>query len=66
MQLETPIFPVTIKTKELDGLKLVSVELSNYHKVAISRLSQLAAHLRVFRLFMKEKFDAYVPFAKRV
>ena len=29
-----------------------------YHKVASSRLSQLVAHLRIFRLFMKGKFDA--------
>ena len=29
-------------------------------KVAISRLSQLVAHSRIFRLFMKGKFDPYV------
>ena len=36
-------------------------------KVASSRLSQLVAHLRIFRLFMKGKFDAYVlwPLAKK-
>ena len=33
---------------------------SPYRKVARSRLSQLVAHLRIFRLFMKWKFDAYV------
>ena len=33
----------------------------NYSKVASSRLSWLVAHLRIFRLFMKVKFDAYVP-----
>ena len=39
-----------------------------YRKVASSRLSQLVAHSRIFRLFMKGKFDAYVlwPLAKRV
>ena len=39
-----------------------------YHKVASSRLSLLVAHFRIFRLFMKGKFDAYVlwPLAKRV
>ena len=30
-----------------------------YHKVTSSRLSQLAAHARIFRLFMKGKFDAF-------
>ena len=41
---------------------------STYRKVASSRLSRLVAHLRIFRLFMKGKFDAYVlwPLAKRV
>ena len=29
-------------------------------KVASSRLSWLVAHSRIFRLFMKGKFDAYV------
>ena len=39
---------------------------SKYRKVASSRLSRLVAHLRIFRLFMKGKFDAYVlrPLAK--
>ena len=31
-----------------------------YRKVASSRLSQLVAHVRIFRLFMKGKFDAYI------
>ena len=31
-----------------------------YRKVASSRLSRLVAHLRLFRLFMKGKFDGYV------
>ena len=30
-----------------------------YRKVARSRLSRLVAHVRVFRPFMNEKFDAY-------
>ena len=33
----------------------------DYHKVASSRLSWLVAHFYIFRLFMKGKFDAYVP-----
>ena len=31
-----------------------------YSKVASSGLSRLVAHLRISRLFMKGKFDAYV------
>ena len=31
-----------------------------YRKVASSRLSRLVAHFWIFRLLMKEKFDAYV------
>ena len=31
-----------------------------YRVVVSSRLSWLVAHLRIFRLFMKGKFDAYV------
>ena len=39
-----------------------------YRKVASSRLSWLVAHSRIFRLFIKGKFDPYVlwPLAKRV
>ena len=38
-----------------------------YRKVASSRLSRLVACPRIFRLFMKGKFDAYVlwPLAKK-
>ena len=32
----------------------------NYLKVASSRLSWLVAHLRIFRMFMKGKFDVYI------
>ena len=40
---------------------------SNYRKVVSSRLSRLVAHSRIFRLFMKGKFDTYVlwPLAKK-
>jgi hypothetical protein len=31
-----------------------------YPKITSSRLSRLVAHPSIFRLFMKEKFDAYV------
>ena len=39
-----------------------------YRKVASSRLSRSVAHFHIFRLFIKEKFDAYVlwPLAQRV
>ena len=37
-----------------------------YCKVASSRLSWLVAHLKIFRLFMKGKFDTNVPLSKRV
>ena len=33
---------------------------NKYRKVASSRLSWLLALLRIFRLFMKGKFDAYL------
>ena len=38
-----------------------------YHKVASSSLSQLVAYFQIFRMLMKEKFDAYVlwPLAKK-
>ena len=32
---------------------------STYRKVVSSRLSQLVAHPRIIRLFMKENFNAY-------
>jgi hypothetical protein len=39
-----------------------------YRKVASRSTSWLVAHPRIFRLFMKEKFDAYVlqPFNERM
>ena len=33
---------------------------THYYKVAYNRLSWLVAHLRIFRPFMKGKFDPYV------
>ena len=50
---------------------LSSTEISlwkSWHKVANRSTSWLVAHPRIFRLFMKWKFDAYVvwPFAKTV
>ena len=33
---------------------------NKYCKGVSSRLSRLVAHLRIFRLFMKGKFNAYV------
>ena len=37
---------------------------NKYRKVASSRLSLLVAHLQIFRLFMKGKFDTYVKSSK--
>ena len=34
--------------------------MTMYRKATGSRLSRLVAHLRIFRLFRKGKFDAYV------
>ena len=42
------------------GEKRQFVKFILYHKVASSRLSRLVAQLRIFRLFMKGKFDAYL------
>ena len=46
----------------------VHEQFAVYRKVVSSRLSPLVAHLRIFRLFMKGKFDAYVlwPFGPKV
>ena len=43
-------------------------ERNRYHKVSSWSTSRLVAHLTIFRLFMKGKFDAYVlwPLTKRV
>ena len=57
-----------ILTKELFLVGLLGLQnISNpverpciYHKVASSRLSRLVAHSRIFRLFIKGKFDPYV------
>ena len=38
----------------------IKVIVHRYRKVASSRLPRLVAHLRIFRLLMKGKFDAYV------
>ena len=42
-----------------DKLPIVKKKIVHF-KVASSRLSLLVAHSRIFRLFMKGKFDAYV------
>ena len=42
------------------GLNFVSWVVIKVFKVASSSLSQLVAYPRIFRLFMKGKFDAYV------
>ena len=44
---------------QLDGMTDAVFKVS-YHKVASNRLSPLVAHLKIFKLFMMGKFDAYV------
>ena len=45
----------------------LSCDCLKYRKFTSSRLSQLVAHLRIFRLFMKGNLDAYAlwPLAKK-
>jgi len=60
--------PRNLVPKKFGSHEIWSLHENHYSKVVSSRLSQLVAHLRIFRLFMKGKFDAYVlwPLAKRV
>ena len=46
--------------KRTDGMHLLESLRTKYRKVASNRLSWIVAHSRIFRLFMKGKFDAYV------
>ena len=50
------------------GIQRTQSQWLSYRKVASSRLPQLVAHLRIFRLLMKGKFDSYVlwPLAKNI
>ena len=50
-----------------NGLKFI-MNISTYRKVASSKLSWLAAHLRIFRLSLKGKFNTYAlwPLTKSV
>ena len=61
--------PLTKKKSWNSSQKKVDKFITNemYRKVASSRLSRLVAHSRIFRLFTKGKFDAYVvwPLAKK-
>jgi hypothetical protein len=41
-------------------------QILHYRKVASRSMPQIIAHTRIFRLFMKGKFDAYLPLDKRV
>ena len=43
----------------MDSLSM-DIWIPGYRKVTSSMLSRLVAHLRIYRLFMKGKFDAYV------
>ena len=47
------------RKEKLSGSETL-LEFFKYRKVASSSLSRLVAHFWIFRLFMKEKFDAYV------
>ena len=58
-----------MKKKLVDSkFRIGDVMNKTYRNVMSSRLSWLVAHSRIFRLFMKGKFVAYVlwPFAKSV
>ena len=46
--------------KHLKEYNTVKLQILAYHEVGNSRLSRLVAHLRIIRLFIKGKFDAYV------
>ena len=50
----------------LPKLYIPSTTNTDYSKVAIINTSWLEAHFRVYRLFMKEKFDVYLPFKKKL
>ena len=49
-----------LKEKTAQVRKLFKEKTINYHKVASRRLPCLVAPFRIFRLFMKGKFDAHV------
>ena len=67
--LPAGIDPSTIQSNpnlsDASGISCMAPEIDRidniqYRKVASSRLSRLVAHLRIFRLFIKGKFDPYV------
>ena len=64
-----PYSEITVEIQtQLKTVKITSNIFAVYRKVANNKLSRLVAHLRIFRLFIKEKFDAYVlwPLAKKI
>ena len=54
------------KTEVLVPLFLNGLLINDYLKVASSNTSRLEAHAGFFRLLMKEIFDHYVPFDKKL
>ena len=51
----------SLQVRQAQAIKpILKPSLLKYRKVASSRLSWLVAHPRIFRLFMKGNFDAYV------
>ena len=63
-----PIFVNFYFECRVQGAEFVFWVHIRYRKVASIRLSRLVGHLRIFRLFMKGKFDLYILWllAKRV
>ena len=57
---DSDMVEVTHEDNEAAKDELSVSKFKEYRKVASSILSLLVAHLRIFKLFMKGKFDAYV------
>ena len=58
--LEISLAPYVAQVLKEDQQVTIASHFFMYHKVPSSGLSQLEAHSKIFRLFMKGKFDAYV------
>ena len=66
--LEKTILPFPVSIRSAFTVCCVLNKFNTYREVGSIRLSWLVSHPSLFRMFMKEKFDAYVlwPSAKRV
>ena len=53
-------FPGLVATRSSSPSRPLGYFCFRYRKIASSRLSRLVANARIFRLFMKGKFDAYL------